>query len=86
MNTLQYIFYLTHLAPGAREFWHFLWELQNYTGGDQCIAVTQSTHSTAATANGEVYGGSCLQAFLIALYSHGQIAWEYITNYGQVGF
>jgi hypothetical protein len=54
-------------------FWATLYWLEHLVG--QCTAVTQSTHSTYATRNGVVYGGSCLQAFLIALYSHGAIAW-----------
>ena len=61
-------------------FWQFMYNLQTYHGGDTCVAVTQSTHSTAATMNPIVYGGSCIQSFLTALYSHGSIAWEYVTN------
>ena len=53
-------------------FWHFLYWL---TTLPSCTAVTQSTHSTPATRYPVVYGGSCVQAFLIALQSHGSIAW-----------
>lgn len=54
-------------------FFAFLNYVQHLTV--TCTAVTQSTHSTPATQNPIVYGGNCLQAFLVALYSHGYIAW-----------
>ena len=54
-------------------FWAFLYYLEHLQVG--CVAVTQSTHSTYATRGVVVYGGNCLQAGLIALQSHGAIAW-----------
>lgn len=57
-------------------FMHMLYMLQHADG--PCVAVTQSTHSTPATQYPDVYEGNCLQAFIISLYSHGQIAWEYL--------
>ena len=54
-------------------FWQFLHYV--LTLSSSCVAVTQSTHSTPATANPIIYGGSCIQAFLVALSSHGSIAW-----------
>jgi hypothetical protein len=59
-------------------FWQLLYQLIHTTS--QCVAITQSTHSQADTQNPVVYGGSCVQAFLTALYSHGYIAWEYVTS------
>ena len=57
--------------------WTLMYQLIHHAG--LCVAVTQSTHSQVETQNPIVYGGSCLQSFLIALYSHGSIAWEYLT-------
>ena len=66
----------------VQAFWAFLYSLQHYTE-DGCLAVTQSTHSTPATHQVVVYGGNCLQAFVIALKSGGSIAWEFVSNLGQ---
>lgn len=62
---------------GVQAFFAFLNQLMH--SSQQCVALTQSTHSTPATENPFVYGGNCLQSFLYALYSHGAIAWEYVT-------
>ncbi len=56
-------------------FWMFLNYVQHLSPGHSCTAVTQSTHGTSATQNAIVYGGNCAQAFLVALQSHGSIAW-----------
>jgi hypothetical protein len=58
-------------------FWQVLYQLIHHVG--PCVALTQSTHSTPATENPVVYGGSCIQSFLVALYSHGSIAWEFVS-------
>ena len=56
-------------------FWVFLAYVNSLSPGHLCMAETQSTHSQWDTQNPIVYAGSCSQAFLIALYSHGYIAW-----------
>lgn len=58
-------------------FWQLLYDLIHTSS--QCVALTQSTHSVPGLEHPIVYGGSCLQSFLIALYSHGSIAWEYLS-------
>jgi hypothetical protein len=60
-------------------FWQLLNYVQHLTG--TCTAVTLPAasplpfRSTLTAQNLVVYGGNCLQAFLVALYSHGSIAW-----------
>lgn len=49
-------------------FWAFLNYLQHLSPGHSCTAITESTRSTV------VYGGNCLQAFLVALRIPG-VAW-----------
>jgi hypothetical protein len=58
-------------------FWQALFYVMNLSA--TCGAVTQSTHSTPLTESPILYGGNCLQAFLIALYSHGSIAFEILS-------
>jgi hypothetical protein len=50
------------------QFWQLLFALQHYTLG--CLVVTQPVHAI-------VYGGNCLQAFALAVFSHGQWAMEW---------
>ena len=59
-------------------FWHYLAWVNALSPAHQCVAVTQSTHSTPATHFGIVYGGNCAQAFRTALASAGSIAWEIV--------
>lgn len=63
---------------GVQAFFAFLNQLMHTT--QSCIALTQSTHSQPETQYPIVYGGSCIQSFLYALWSHGSIAWEYVTG------
>lgn len=56
-------------------FWQFLTWVNALSPGHVCEAVTQSTHSQVDTQNPILYAGTCAQAFLLALYSHGAIAW-----------
>lgn len=62
----------------VQAFFAFLYMLMHVTTG--CIALTQSTHSIPETEYPIVYAGNCVQAFLYALWSHGSIAWEYMTS------
>jgi hypothetical protein len=48
-------------------FWQLLYQVMHIVG--QCRVVTESTHSTPATENAVVYGGSCLQSLLYVLSS-----------------
>lgn len=54
-------------------FWAFMAWVNSLSG--TCYAVTQSTHSHPITEQAIMFGGSCRDAFTIALYSHGAIAW-----------
>lgn len=56
-------------------FWTFLVWVNTLSPGHACTAVTQSTHSVPGLQYPIVYGGSCAQAFRIALASHGSIGW-----------
>lgn len=60
---------------GITAFWQLLYSLQHHVG--QCYSVKQSA---SGMAHQVTYGGSCLQSFLNALYSHGQQAWVYIDG------
>lgn len=51
-------------------FFLWLFYLIHYQG--QCAAFQQGANGTIV-----VYGGSCIQAFLDALGSHGQIGWVF---------
>ena len=65
------------MTPAAFAFWHLMaWVWSLAAAGHSCEAVTQSTHSTPATANAVVYGGNCVDAFRVWLYAPGHwIAW-----------
>lgn len=47
-------------------FWAFIYSLAQHSAG--CTARTESTHSVI------VYGGSCVQAWLVSLHIPG-VAW-----------
>ena len=61
----------------VQQFWAYMAGLESTRA--ECIALTESTHSTAATQYPDLYMGNCLQAFILALYSGGSIAWEYVN-------
>jgi hypothetical protein len=60
----------------VQAFWAFMHYVNGLSPGHFCLAVTQGTHSQADTQDPVLYDGNCAQAFLIAIYSHGAVAWE----------
>ena len=54
----------------VQQFWAYMAGLEGTRA--TCIALTESTHSVT------LYGGNCLQAFVIALETPG-VAWEYVN-------
>ena len=60
---------------GLQAFWQLLYALQHHVG--QCENVRQSAYGLTHQVT---YGGSCVQAFLNALWSHGEQAFVYIDQ------
>ncbi len=64
-------------------FWALLYQLIHHVGG--CVAAENVLNpggperfGPPGLPTGIVYGGNCIQAFWIAVWSHGTIAWEYL--------